>query len=238
MAKIRVVKKVEPVKNSGSPAESKPTTSGPGGRILSDKQIEDWSQFAEKNQKMNFDQKWDAFSKMNPKFGATKKNVRDALDAHERWITDQYNKEVESGKFMGTGAKHQFGAKQTGLMTTGDVFTPLYDENKKLIGRHTETGELSSLYPKRPDERQQYLGKIFKQPNKIPNPGQVNLDNPKIDLQRGIAIFEYDGGGEFSASIEDLLNIPEYNQSLRNVYRDKMVEFQQSKLKRQGMLNK
>jgi len=187
MAKVRVSKVVQTVNN-------------PGDNILNDDQIEKWSDFAQKNQNLNFDQKWDAFSKMNPQFGATKQNVRDALDTHEAYLTDMENQRIERTKGVGGGAGEQFGAKYTGRLKTGDVFLPIYKDGK-LVGRYNEKMELLKKYAPQGAQQQNSLMRSYRQ---IPEVGDVDIEMSEFDFERGVGKFvDYDGR-EFAANINDL----------------------------------
>lgn len=201
MAKVKVTKVTETV--------------GPGGRILTDEQVEQWSQFAEKNQNLNFDQKWDTFLKSNPQFGASKSDVQNALLKHRRALTDMSNVRTEQG-YVSAPKTGILGEKES-LVSTGDVFTPILRDGK-VVGRHTEDMELSSLYPKEPNPESAYLSKIFLSRNQVPSVDRIQKGSGLIDKQTGIVKFLYDDGREFAADLNDLEKIPEYNQLLNEQY--------------------
>jgi hypothetical protein len=183
------------------PERNKPgKVNNPGDNILNDDQIEKWSDFAQKNQNLNFDQKWDSFSKINPQFGATKQNVRDALDTHEAYLTDMENQRIERTKGVGGGAGEKFGVKYIGRLKTGDVFLPIYKDGK-LVGRYNEKMELLKKYVPQGAQQQNSLMRSYRQ---IPEVGDVDIEMSEFDFERGVGKFvDYDGR-EFAANINDL----------------------------------
>lgn len=188
MAKLKVTKTVETVK-------------GPGGKILTDEQVESWSDFAQKNQNLNFDQKWDAFSKMNPKFGASKDNLRMALQKHSDWLTNSENQRRE--RTMGEAYRGgPIGEKQR--LQTGDVFLPLY-ENGKLVGRYGESGELLDKY-KKPTQ----VSNAVLPYRQIPSVSNVDLKSYYLDRGTGIADVITNEGKNIKLNVNDLLQHPEW----------------------------
>jgi hypothetical protein len=188
MAKVKVIKTVETVK-------------GPGGKILTDEQVESWSDFAQKNQNLNFDQKWDAFSKMNPKFGASKDNLRMALQKHSDWLTNSENQRRE--RTMGEAYRGgPIGEKQR--LQTGDVFLPLY-ENGKLVGRYGESGELLDKY-KKPTQ----VSNAVLPYRQIPSVSNVDLKSYYLDRGTGIADVITNEGKNIKLNVNDLLQHPEW----------------------------
>lgn len=211
MAKVRVTKVTETI---SSPAK------GPGGRILTDEQVEQWSQFAEKNQNLNFDQKWDTFSKINPKFGASKSDVQSALQKHREEATRLFNLQVQQG-YKNAPVSGQFGSESAGLMTTGDTFLPIF-ENGKIVGRHTEDMGLSSLYPQKPNPESSYLASIFISPSKVPSVDRIQKKSGVIYPQSGLVRFLRDDGTEFVTNLDDLRRNPEYNDLINKQYSNEL----------------
>jgi hypothetical protein len=188
MAKVRVTKTVETVK-------------GPGGKILTDEQVESWSDFAQKNQNLNFDQKWDAFSKMNPKFGASKDNLRMALQKHSDWLTNSESERLQ--RSMGQAYRSGPMGEQQRLQT-GDVFLPLY-ENGKLVGRYGESGELLDKYKKPSQASSGVLA--YRQ---IPSVSDVDLKSYYLNRGTGIADVITNEGKNIKLNVNDLLQHPEW----------------------------
>lgn len=221
MAKVRITKTVETVK--GDPEDevvSKTTVSGPGGKILTDQQVEDWSRFAEKNQNLNFDQKWNAFSKMNPKFGATKQNVADALFNYRKRLTDIENRKIE-GSYSIAPTAAQFGSKTAGLLNTGDFFLPILREGK-VIGRDTEDLTPSSLYKVQPNPESAYISGIFKTGNQIPDFENVQPNSGVVDKASGIVRYLDNDGKEFAVNLVEVEKRPGYAEKLREKFSNEL----------------
>lgn len=192
MAKVKVTKTVETVK-------------GPNGNILTDEQVESWSDFAQKNQNLNFDQKWDAFSKKNPQFGSSKENLRKALEKHSDWLTGMETEKID--RSMGEAFRSgPMGEKQR--VKTGDVFMPLY-ENGQLVGRYGESGKLLSKYQKPAQTASPILS--YRQ---IPTAKDVDLGSLSIDRARGIADVITNEGKNIKLNINDLRQHPEWKSIL------------------------
>ncbi len=188
MAKVKITKTVKAV-------------DGPSGKILTDDQVETWSDFAQKNQNLNFDQKWDAFSKNNPKFGATKQDLRKALDMHEDWLTNTENERREAAMNQGFRTS-MLGEKQR--VRSGDVFMPLY-ENGKLVGRYGAEGKLLDKYVK----PSQITSGILPY-RQIPNIGDVDMGSFYVDREKGIAKVITGKDKDVTMNLNDLRQHPEW----------------------------
>lgn len=193
MAKVKITKVVE---------------RGPGGKILSDEQVESWSNFAERNQNLNFDQKWDAFSKMNPNFGSSKENLRKALDMHEDWLTNTENERREAAMNQGFRSG-MLGERQR--VRSGDVFMPLY-EGGKVVGRYGPEGKLLEKYAKPSQISSGVLP--YKQ---IPNVGDVDMSSFYIDRSKGIAKVITSKDKDVSLNLNDLRQHPEWKEIMLKI---------------------
>ena len=211
MAKVKVTKVKETI--SGP-------MKGPGDKILNDDQVEQWSQFAQKNQNLNFDQKWDAFSKVNPKFGASKDDVRKALIKQNRLMTEMENKRIERS-FESAPRSGPLGNTITGTLTTGDVFLPLYQDGK-LIGRYNENMEMSGLYKPQQNQESARIAKMLLPAGRIPPASSVDLKSGIYDVASGIVRYLDSEGNEFAADIRDLQKMPGYSESLERQFSEQL----------------
>ena len=193
MAKVKITKTVQ---------------NGPGGKILSDEQVESWSNFAQKNQNLNFDQKWDSFSKMNPKFGSSKENLRKALDTHEDWLTNTENERREGAMNQGFRSG-MLGEKQR--VRSGDVFMPLY-ENNKLVGRYGPEGKLLDKYVKPSNIASGILPY-----SQIPNTGDVDMGSFIVDRSKGIAKVITGKDKDVTLNLNDLRQHPQWKEIILKI---------------------
>ena len=206
MAKIRITKMTETV--------SAPK-SGPGGKILTDEQVEQWSRFAEKNRNLNFDQKWDAFSKSNPTFGATKQNVADALTKYRTKLTERANEQTERSYSFGAAAA-PLGNKDI-FIKTDDIFLPILKEGK-MVGRDTEDLTPSSVYKSEPNPQSAFISRIFKYGNQIPSFENVQPNSGIVDRVSGIVRYLDNDGNEFAVNLVDVENRPGYAEKLKEQF--------------------
>lgn len=217
MAKVKITKSKETI--SGP-------IKGPGDRILNDDQIEQWSQFAQKNQNLNFDQKWDEFSKINPKFGASKEDVKNALFKQNRLMTEMENKRIERS-FESAPRSGPLGNIITGTLNTGDVFLPLYQDGK-LVGRYNENMGMSTLYKPQPNQESARIAKMLLPASKIPPASSVDLKSGIYDVGSGIVRYLTSEGNEFAADINDLQKMPGYSESLEKQFSEQIRARQQA----------
>lgn len=232
MAKVRVTKTVESMSGPGggtlsstTVATPMKTSGGPGDKILTDEQVEQWSKFAEKNRNLNFDQKWDAFSRSNPKFTATKQNVYDALLKYRKKLTEDENARIERG-YSSAPRSGPLG-NTSALFNTDDIFLPII-KNGKVVSRDTEDMTPSSLYKQEPSPEQEYIRSRLLKPSQIPEFSRIQPNSGVLDKPSGIVRYLRDDGTEFAVNLRDVENLPGYSERLQQDYSEVLRSLKQT----------
>jgi hypothetical protein len=184
---------------------TKTISSEPPAKELTQMQRNVWSDFAEAHPKLNFDEKFELFSKTTPKSGIDKNVLRKELDQYLFNVNRQESKRVGLQEPLALN-RSQFGEKQP--VNTGDSFLKVYDDKGKVLGRHNKYGELEG-------------GGAAFTPASIVQRKDIPLGiDPKSMIMENEQFVSYkhpQSGDIYYTRIDDIATLPEYYNNVRGL---------------------
>ena len=190
---------------------TKTVVTEPNGKELTQDQRNVWSDFAEAHPNLNFDQKFELFTKVTPKSGIDKDVLKNELAQYAFHVNQAESKRTGLQEPLAIN-KSAFGEKQ--LVNTGDSFLKVFDEKGKLLGRHNKYGELEGAVESIPG--------VLVAKQDIP----LDIDPESIFMQgeKYVGYKDPQSGDITYTRFEDLTKIPKFYPKTRQLTQQKFAE--------------